>query len=44
MGLTIVETIVHTHAGGVTAQNNPECGATFTVWLPLSVPGLLPAG
>jgi len=38
MGLTIVETIVHTHGGAVTAENNPNRGATFTVWIPLVLP------
>jgi len=44
MGLTIVEAIVHTHGGSVTAENNPDRGATFTVWLPLAVPGPPPVG
>jgi signal transduction histidine kinase len=38
MGLTIVETIMHTHSGAVTAENNPDGGATFSVWLPLADP------
>ena len=36
MGLTIVQTIVDAHSGTLTAHNNPEGGATFTVTLPRS--------
>ena len=34
IGLTIVETIVAAHGGTITARNNPDGGATFTVTLP----------
>jgi signal transduction histidine kinase len=37
IGLTIVQSIVQAHSGQITAQNNPEGGATFTVALPLVV-------
>ena len=33
IGLTIVETIVAAHGGTITARNNPDGGATFTVTL-----------
>ena len=34
IGLTIARTIVEAHRGKMTASNNPEGGATFTVTLP----------
>ena len=34
IGLTIARTIVEAHRGKMTARNNPEGGATFTVTLP----------
>ena len=34
IGLTIARTIVEAHRGRMTAHNNPEGGATFTVTLP----------
>jgi signal transduction histidine kinase len=37
IGLTIVQTIVHTHRGTIEARNNPDGGATFAVTLPLAV-------
>ncbi len=33
IGLTIARTIVHAHGGTISAHNNPEGGATFTVTL-----------
>lgn len=37
LGLAIVRALVQAHGGEVTAQNNPERGATFTLWLPVSI-------
>ncbi len=34
LGLTITYDIVTKHRGRIQAENNPECGATFSVWLP----------
>jgi signal transduction histidine kinase len=36
IGLTIARTIVEAHDGRLTARNNPEGGATFSVTLPLN--------
>jgi signal transduction histidine kinase len=36
LGLTISRDIVIKHRGNITAENNPERGATFKVWLPIS--------
>jgi signal transduction histidine kinase len=35
LGLTITQDIIHQHHGRIAAENNPEGGATFKVWLPL---------
>jgi signal transduction histidine kinase len=35
LGLTISNEIVQKHGGSISAQNNPEAGATFEVWLPV---------
>ncbi len=35
LGLTISYDIVTKHRGRITAQNNPERGSTFKVWLPV---------
>ncbi|GAB4485314.1 MAG: hypothetical protein Fur0016_10320 [Anaerolineales bacterium] len=34
LGLTITADIVHQHRGEIYAENNPEAGALFKVWLP----------
>jgi two-component system NtrC family sensor kinase len=34
LGLSICYDIVHNHGGRIEVSNNPEGGATFTVWLP----------
>ena len=34
LGLSICYDIVHNHGGWIEVSNNPEQGATFTVWLP----------
>lgn len=39
LGLAIVKAIVEGYGGRVTAGNNPDRGATFTVWLPASRTG-----
>jgi two-component system sensor kinase FixL len=36
MGLAIARSIVETHGGHIWAENNPHCGATFFVSLPLA--------
>jgi signal transduction histidine kinase len=35
LGLTITYDIIHHHHGRIQAENNPEGGATFNVWLPI---------
>jgi signal transduction histidine kinase len=34
LGLTITYDIITKHRGRITAENNPQSGATFSVWLP----------
>ena len=36
LGLTISYDIVMKHHGRITAENNPEAGALFQVWLPVN--------
>jgi signal transduction histidine kinase len=36
LGLTISYDIVMKHHGRITAENNPEAGALFQVWLPIN--------
>lgn len=43
LGLSIVQSIVHAHAGTVTVHETPGGGATFRVELPLAEPDLLSA-
>ncbi len=35
LGLTITSDIIRQHNGTISAENNPEGGATFKVWLPI---------
>lgn len=35
LGLTITYDIVHRHRGRIQAENNPDRGATFKIWLPI---------
>ncbi len=35
LGLTITYDIIRQHHGGLRAENNPDGGATFQVWLPI---------
>ena len=35
LGLTVTYDIVHQHNGRVQAENNPDKGATFSIWLPV---------
>lgn len=37
LGLSVVHGIVASHKGNITAVNNPDCGATFTLTLPKSL-------
>ena len=36
LGLSICYDITQNHDGYINVENNPDMGATFTVWLPLS--------
>src|SRR4029079_3842295 len=35
LGLTITHDIIQQHHGRMTAENDPECGAIFRIWLPI---------
>ena len=35
LGLTITHDIIRQHKGSIRAENNPQSGATFDVWLPV---------
>lgn len=39
LGLTITNEIVLKHGGRIQAENNPQCGATILIWLPVILPG-----
>jgi signal transduction histidine kinase len=39
LGLTITRDIIEQHFGRIEAQNNPEGGAIFNVWLPVNGKG-----
>ena len=39
IGLAVSETIVEAHGGRITAENNPECGATFRFTLTIAEQG-----
>jgi signal transduction histidine kinase len=39
LGLTISYDIIHQHQGEIRAENNPQRGATFKVWLPVKGKG-----
>ena len=39
LGLTITYDIIHQHAGSIQAENNPQGGAIFKVWLPVKRKG-----
>lgn len=36
LGLAMVQGIMRAHGGGVRLQSKPQCGSTFTLWLPLA--------
>ncbi|MDQ1474560.1 MAG: two-component system, OmpR family, phosphate regulon sensor histidine kinase PhoR [Bryobacterales bacterium] len=36
LGLAMVQGIMRAHGGGVQLQSEPQCGSTFTLWLPLA--------
>jgi signal transduction histidine kinase len=39
LGLTITHDIIHQHHGRIEAENHPEGGAVFKVWLPIDERG-----
>jgi signal transduction histidine kinase len=39
LGLTITRDIIEQHHGRISAENNPEGGAIFRVWLPVDDKG-----
>ena len=36
LGLAMVQGIMRAHGGGVRLDSKPQCGSTFTLWLPLA--------
>jgi two-component system OmpR family sensor kinase len=44
LGLAIVRGVLDAHGGRITAQNPPDGGALFVVWLPKSAPERPPSG
>jgi len=36
LGMSIAASIINEHNGKITAKNNPDCGATFVIELPLN--------
>ena len=39
LGLTITHDIIQQHDGRITAENDPDGGAVFSVWLPVDKRG-----
>jgi signal transduction histidine kinase len=37
IGLSIARTIVQAHKGRIWAENQPEAGALFRLWMPLAL-------